>query len=281
MAVHRRLPAVATALTLLSSGALRAQEAVAPLLVPDAQPGASQGAGFHLRLGAGGLITPDYTGSQSYLFRPLPYVNATYGDVAALSYQDGLTVNAVRLGNFTAGPVARVRFGRSVSDNQNILRGLGDIGPSVEVGGFAAYGTGPVRLRAIVAQDVAGGHRGLVAEFGATYTRSVLTTAAGPWILVAGPSLTVVNSQYNRSVFGIDASQSSLSGRPRFRPDGGVEGAGISTTLVVPITRKIAVTALTGYNRLLSDAAKSPIVRNGVGSADQFTGGIFLTYRFF
>ena len=279
------LPAFAMALALLLSGALRAQETAAPLLVPDAQrdtqPGEPQKQGFHLRLGAGGLITPDYTGSKSYLFQPLPYVDATYGEVAALSYQDGLTVNAVHLGDFTAGPVARLRFGRSVSDNRTVLRGLGDIGPSVELGGFAAYDAGPINLRGIVAQDVAGGHKGLVAEFGASYTRPVFATAAGPWLLIAGPSLTVVDGQYNRSVFGINASQSKLSGRSIFRPGGGLEGAGFSTTLVVPITEKIAVTALAGYDRLLSDAARSPIVRNGVGSANQFTGGLFLTYQFF
>lgn len=280
MPFRRRLPAAALALTFLLPGISRAQEEAAPLLVPDAQPGEPQKEGLHVRLGAGGLVTPDYTGSKSYLFQPLPYVDATYGETAALSYQDGLTVNAVHLGDFAAGPVARLRFGRSVSDDRSVLRGLGDIGPSVELGGFAAYDAGPVNLRGVVAQDVAGGHRGLVAEFGASYTRPVFGTSAGPWLLIAGPSLTVVDGRYNRSVFGITPSQSRLSGRPVFRPGGGLEGAGFSATVVVPVTRRIAVTALAGYSRLLSDATRSPIVRDGVGSSNQFIGGLFLTYRF-
>ena len=203
------------------------------------------------------------------------------GDAVEHVGKPRLWINAVHLGDFTAGPVVRLRFGRNVSDNKAVLRGLGDIGPSVEVGGFASYDAGPINLRGIVAQDVAGGHKGLVAEFGASYTRPVFSTKAGPWLLIAGPSLTVVDGQYDRSVFGINPSQSRLSGRPVFRPAGGFERAGFSGTLVVPITKKIAVTALAGYNRLLSDAARSPIVRNGVGSANQFTGGLFLTYQIF
>lgn len=273
------LSAIAVVATLLMAGIARAQEVAAPLLVPDAQPGEPQKKGLQVRLGAGGLIIPDYSGSKSYQVQPLPYIDATYGETVALSYQDGLTVNAFHFGDFTAGPVARLRLGRNVSDNRAVLRGLGDVGPSVELGGFAAYDADPINLRAIVAQDVAGGHKGLVAEFGASYTRAVFGTAAGPWLLIAGPSLTVVDGQYNQSFFGITPSQSKLSRRPVFRPAGGLEGVGFSTTLVIPITKTIAVTALAGYNRLLSDAARSPIVGHGVGSANQFTGGLFLTYQ--
>lgn len=245
------------------------------------QSGPPEMTGFHLRIGGGALILPDYLGSKTYRTQPLPYISATYGDDVALSYIDGLTYNAVRLGGLTAGPVARVRIGQNESDNRRVLRGLGNVGTSLEVGGFVNYESGPFSARLVIAQDVASGNKGLIAELGAQYTVNVLETAAGPWMLSAGPSLSIVDSRYNRSYFGINEQQSFRSGRPLYRPGGGLESVGFSAQLVAPITRKIAVTALFGDDRLLSDAARSPIVRGGVGAANQLLGGVFLTYQLF
>jgi outer membrane scaffolding protein for murein synthesis (MipA/OmpV family) len=263
----------------LGTGRALAQESAAPLseAAPPSGPPASQG--LQVRLGAGVLAIPDYLGSRTYRAQPLPYVDATYGDFAALNYQDGLTLNAVRLGGLTAGPSLRVRFGQDESDNRRVLRGIGNVGTAVEAGAFAAYEAGSLRFRAVAGQDIAGGHKGFVAELGATYTTAVFGTAAGPWLLAAGPTLSLADGRYERSYFGIDPAQAARSGRPVYRPGGGAEGVGVAATLILPITRTVAITAVAALNRLLSDAAQSPLVRGGVGSANQLTGGVFLTYQ--
>jgi outer membrane scaffolding protein for murein synthesis (MipA/OmpV family) len=109
----------------------------------------------------------------------------------------------------------------------------------------------------------------------------VFGTSAGPWLLAAGPMLTLADARYEQSYFGIDPAQSARSGRPVYRPGGGVEGVGVGATLIVPITQKIAVTAVVGYTRLLGDAARSPIVRGGVGSPNQLIGGVFASYQLY
>ena len=281
MPFMHRLQAAVALLTLLLATPTSAQEAAAPLLVPNAQPGQPAKQGLSVRLGAGALAVPDYLGSKTYKGQPLPYIDATYGNLAQFSVQDGLTVNALHWGGLTAGPAVRIRFGQNESDNRRVLRGRGDLGTAVELGGFVAYDAGPINLRAVVGQDVAGGHKGFVADFGATYTRAVFGTSAGPWLLSAGPSLTLVDQTFNQAYFGVTPSQAARLGKPAYRPNGGVEGLGVSATLVVPITQKIAVTGLVGYNKLVSDASNSPLIRNHVGSSNQFTGGAFLTYQLY
>jgi outer membrane scaffolding protein for murein synthesis (MipA/OmpV family) len=48
----------------------------------------------------------------------------------------------------------------------------------------------------------------------------------------------------------------------------------------MPITDKIAVTTVANYGRLVGSAAGSPVVKQG-GSANQFFGGLFVTYTLF
>jgi hypothetical protein len=71
--------------------------------------------------------------------------------------------NLVNYDGFKAGPIARYRFGRDEDDN-NALDGLGDVNDSIELGGFLKYEIGIWSAGLTVAQDVAGGHEGLVAE---------------------------------------------------------------------------------------------------------------------
>jgi outer membrane scaffolding protein for murein synthesis (MipA/OmpV family) len=54
-----------------------------------AQEGPPQ-AVFSLSLGGGGLVAPDYPGSDRYGFQPVPALDASYADKVLLSVQDGL-----------------------------------------------------------------------------------------------------------------------------------------------------------------------------------------------
>eukprot|EP01037_Dinobryon_pediforme_P010979 gene10979-11060_t len=252
-------------------GHAHAQSPAVPVVVPDAPASQAQD-GLQIRLGAGALIAPRSAGSDRSKVTVLPYIDAAYGERVRVSVQDGLVVKAFQSNGFSAGPVVRLRLGQKESDDRRALHGLGNVGTSVELGGFVGYTIGDFEARVIVGQDVAGGHKGLVGELNATYSTAVFGTSAGPWIVATGPSLTIVDSRYNRSYFGVDAKQSARSGRPQYRPGGGLEAAGFAATLVIPIAKHVAVTGLLGYNRLLDDAARSPIVRKG-GSPNQFSAG--------
>lgn len=92
-------------------------------------------------------------------------------------------------------------------------------------------------------------------------------------------STTWADKNYNEAFFGVTAAQSQRSGLRRHQPEGGFKDAGLSLDLDYSLTDHWGINGRVGYKRLLGDAADSPLVENK-GSADQFSGGLFLTYRF-
>jgi outer membrane protein len=65
----------------------------------------------------------------------------------------------------------------------------------------------------------------------------------------------------------------------RYQPEGGFKDVGLTLDLDYSLTQNWGLTGRLGYKRILGDAADSPLVENR-GSADQFTSGLFLSYRF-
>lgn len=243
-------------------------------------PGAgARSDGWQVQVGGGGLVTPDFRGSTDYRVRALPYVSVKFGDAVEASVQEGVSFALVDRNGFSAGPLARFRFGQEEDDNRALV-GLGEVDPSLEAGGFLGYRRGPFSLRLTAGQDVIGGHGGGVTELGAALTAPIARTAAGPVLASAGPKMTFVTSKVNRAYFGVDGSQAAASGLPVFRPSGGLQAAGLNMMLIAPIAPKLSVVGFVGFERLLGDAAESPRVQQR-GSRDQASGGIFITYRLF
>lgn len=271
-ATPRGLTRAAALLACLPISALHAQQAGPPA---DAAPS------WNVNLGAGALAVPRYPGASRMRVLPVPAFDVSYGDIFAANFQDGVTLRVLNAGGFSAGPMVRVGLGRKVSDDRARLEGLGDIGESIELGGYAAYQLGNLRLRATATQDVAHGHRGLTGTLEASYFITLRDSAAGPWLLAAGPQLSLANHRYNQAFFGVTPSQSALSGLPQYRAGGGVQGAGLEVFMDVPVTSRISVSVLGNYTRLVGDAAKSPLVDHGRGDPNQFVAGLFATYRFF
>ena len=119
-------------------------------------------------LGAGGIVGPEFEGSEDYEVSPFPLIRVEnlYGFSLrgpAIDYElirERFKTTGLGL---RAGPSVGVDFGRDEDDN-DALRGLGDIDTSVLVGGFARVNFGPVLLRVSGGQDVADGHGGALVE---------------------------------------------------------------------------------------------------------------------
>jgi outer membrane scaffolding protein for murein synthesis (MipA/OmpV family) len=235
---------------------------------------------FVLNLGAGGLVAPYYPGATKYQALPLPSIDASYEDSAFVSFPDILRVDAlhfIRTGmpDLSAGPLVRFRFGRNQSDDPGQLRGLDNLPDTVELGGFVAYNLTPaVSVRANVGQSI-DDKEGLVADVGISYARQF-----GPLTLIGTPSVGLIDTNYARTYYGINTGQASASGRPYYRPGGGVERTGIAFAATLPVTDKVALVATGSYGRLVGQAADSPIVRQG-GSANQFVAALFVTYALY
>lgn len=213
---------------------------------------------FSLTLGVLGTVAPVYDGSDSYRFAAFPAIDLRYRDIAFASARDGLGLNLIRADWITAGPVVRYRFGRDADENR-ALRGLGDVGGTVEVGVLANIGTGPLRLRLEAAQGVNGdGHRGLQARADLTYAQPL-----GRRMLVSfGPSVSYGDSQFNQTYFGITRDQAARSGYAEYRPGAGIRDVGFGGSAVYRLGGGFALTAVAEVRRLLWDVADSPIVRD-------------------
>ncbi len=244
----------------------------APATAAEGEPEVSA---FSLSLGGGGILAPDYPGSNRYRVRPLPAVDAKYRDLVFLSVQDGLGANLVRAGGFTAGPLAVYQPGRHESDNSSALRGLGQVGDGIGVGGFATYALGDWTVKVTAVQDVTQGNRGLVVNPTLTYG-----TFLPPVVVAVTPGLTFADDRYNRSFFGISGAQSRRSGLPAYDADGGLNSADLALTAIYDLTDRVSLVGLAAYSRLLGEAADSPLVEDE-GSANQFALGLFLTYKLY
>jgi outer membrane scaffolding protein for murein synthesis (MipA/OmpV family) len=208
-------------------------------------------------LGALGAIRPDYEGSSDYGFSAFPVVDIRYGELFFASVRDGIGVNVIRTDWIKLAPVVRYRFGRDQDDN-DALRGLGDVNGTVEGGLLATIGPGPVQLRLEGVQGLNGdGHKGFFAQAAVTYG-----TAIGQRAFVSiGPSVTWTDSSFNRSYFGVTPDQSARSGYRVYDPGSGFKDVGLNVVGNYRLGSGFSLTAIAEVKQLLGDVADSPIVR--------------------
>jgi MipA family protein len=259
----------------LASGAAAAQER------PEAD-------GWSVTVGAGSLYSPVYEGDDDYNVSILPNVQLKYGDRFFASVQEGVGYNLVSRENLQVGPIARIKFSRQEDGDQTFavsggqtgdLRGLGDVDTSIELGGFAEYEIGGVRIGAEVRQAVSG-HDGLVADIDARWS-GVFTALGPPLIWSAGPRLRLTDDQYTSAYFGVTPAQAIASGLPQYEAGGGLYSYGVGAAAILPLTRDGAWSAvfLAGYDKLSGDAGDAPLVQLR-GDEDQATFGVFISYTF-
>lgn len=251
-----------------------------------AQP--SETGGWAITLGAGTLYSPSYEGDDDYSLSILPNIQLRYEDRFFASVQEGAGYNVINTSKWRAGPIARIRFSRDDDGDQSFaisggetddLRGLGDVDTSIELGGFAEYDLGNVKLSAELRQAVSG-HDGMVADLGARW-RGVYAGFGPPLIWSAGPRLRLVDDQYTSAYFGVTPAQSIASGLPVYEADGGLHSYGVGATAILPLSRDGAWSAvfLAGYDKLSGDAGDAPLVQLR-GDDDQATFGVFISYTF-
>ena len=158
-------------------------------------------------------------------------------------------------------------------DDYSDLEGLGDVSAAYEFGATIGYRYDFVRGFLTLRQGF-GGHHGVVGEVGVDLIAEPL-----PKLSVSlGPRLGLASSDYLDTYLGVDAEQSAASGLREFDPDGGIKGVGLEAEARYALTPAWSVVANAGYERLVGDAADSPVT--DVGSENQFTAGIGVTYRF-
>ncbi|WP_179906492.1 MipA/OmpV family protein [Rhabdonatronobacter sediminivivens] len=212
-------------------------------------------------LGPQAVIAPSYPGADSYTARPgaiFQLQNLRLGGVT-LSESDGWFD---RDGTGFRGSL-RVLSARKASDNPE-LQGLEDLSTALELGGGIYHKTREFQIYLDLRHGVTG-HRGWVGEAGIDmFLRPVdgLTLAAGPRVGFA-------DGGYMRQYFGVTGAESADSGLAAFTPGSGFHSAGVGLRAVYELNQDWAILGSVGYDRLIGDAGRSPIARQG--SRDQFS----------
>ena len=98
--------------------------------------------------------------------------------------------------------------------------------------------------------------------------------------LTVGPRASFANSEYLQTYLGVTPAEAALSKVLwAYAPGGGFKGVGLDATARYQFTPEWAVVSELIYERLIGDAADSPIVQVG-GDVNQLTAKLGLSYKF-
>jgi len=227
-----------------------------------------------VRVGAGAQVRPDFIGADSSEVAPLWRLNVARGTdpfkFSAPDYSFGIPL--VSTGGFSFGPAANLASGRKNSD---LDVPVGKVKTTIEAGAFASYQlSDSLYLRAETLKGL-GGHKGIVGLIGADQ----IWRDGDRYVFSIGPRVLFSDSRYQRAYFGVSPAAALASGLPAFRPSGGIHGVAAASSISYQFDPRWGLFGYGRYERLVGDAAKSPIVRE-LGSRNQLSGGLGLSYTF-
>jgi outer membrane protein len=234
------------------------------------------GSTWIVTLGGFGGAEPLFPGASAYAFalRPIADIYRA-GDRTWLSLPtDALSFTLYSAGDFRFGAAADYISNRSRHDD-SALRGLPGINYTWEAGAFAEYYPLPFLRTRIEALQGISGAEGLAANLMADY----ILSPDPAWLFTLGPRLCLVNTQYQSAFFSVSSADSGPSGLPAYHASGGLNSAGIDATIRYNLNEQLSLRAFAEWDRLVDDAADSPIVKLR-GSADQYQFGLGAAYRF-
>ena len=267
-----------------------AQDAApAPIPAPTASAGPDLGvfAGDYLTVALGPAYGPTYDGSNDYHLFALPLVQARWHGIQVSPRGGGVSTDFIP-GPFNLGVAAKVRFNRTGDTHDPVVNSLGKLKTAIEVGPTAGVSFAKVldpydslSLSVDAVWDVAGAHKAMVIDPSITYFTPLSRGIAASLSLGAEYG----DGKFMDYYYRVTPAQSIVSGLPGFDPDGGgFTKVGANLLVGFDLNGNLAdggfAIALVGsYNRMIGDAARSPIVSIR-GSRDQWIGGVLLGYTF-
>jgi outer membrane protein len=246
----------------------------ATTLTTAAYPAMAEEASNHqyvIDLGAGVMADPRYPGSDEIILSPLPliFVGKFFvpGVGEVISEDD-------RIERFSIYPSFNFNGKRDSSESDK-LAGLDDVDWALELGLGMAYRFDWIRGFVEVRQGF-NGHSGQVAEFGIDF----IANPTEDLQLEVGPRAGWGSDSYMDTYFGITAAEDAASSLYNQSHDAkaGFNTVGVAATASYDLTDDFTFHMRGGWDRLIGDAADSPIVKEG--SVNQFYGGVGITYEF-
>ena len=228
-----------------------------------------------ISFGAGVQFTPEFPGADKLQLGPLFTGGARReGEpIPGRAPDDGFGFSLIGRGG-------RVEFGPMIAfqgerDEDDVGVPIGDVDFAFEPGIFVNINASDrLRLRAEARRGF-DGHEGWQGDLGMDYFIRPDESS----VISIGPRLRLADAEYMQTYFGVTPAQAVATGLPAFEADGGVRAIGIVAGLNRDLSRNFGIYAYAQYDRLIGDAANSPIVRQ-FGSENQFAAGIALYFNF-
>ena len=235
--------------------------------------GAQDNRDIRVRLGLGAQFVPEYVGADKNELAPLFDIDIARGDnpFKFEAPDDNFGLGIVDAGGFTFGPAANIQSSRKDSD---VGAAVGKVKTTLELGAFGQYEANGFRVRADALQGV-NGHKGLIASVGA----DKIWRDGDKYVFSVGPRVMFSDAKYQRAYFGVTPAAALATGLPTYRPSSGIHAVAIASGLSAQLNERFGMFGYARYERLVGDAAKSPIVRQ-FGSRNQFSVGAGLNYTF-
>lgn len=267
----RRVLAILAAAALPAAPALAADMAVdTPVAVTAVNEG------WIVTLKATGVITPKFEGAAKYGVSGYPGLSLRrpgqpwkFG-----APDDGFGFPVIDTEWFQAGPVGRVRSERDSSDVRK-FRGMDDVNWGIEPGAFIEfYPLEVVRVRGELRHGVYG-HHGFVGNIAADYIQRFDNITVS-----IGPRTELGDGKFMDKYYGVDFSEAVANGRVgTYKAKGGFKSVGAAAALTYDWTEHWSTTAFGGYDRLVGEAARSPVART-LGTKNAYTIGLGVAYSF-
>jgi len=217
------------------------------------------------------MAKPRYPGSDEVIAVPFPIISV--GKFFIPGIGDVIDADAP-VNRFSIYPSFNFNGRREASDS-NELEGMKDVDWALEVGLGLAYRHDWIRGFVEVRQGF-NGYSGQVAEFGIDF----IANPTEDLELMIGPRAGWGSDDYMDTYFGItndEAAESPVYDNS-YDVEAGFNTVGLAATASYGLTEDLTFHLRGGWDRLIGDAADSPIVKEG--SENQFYGGAGVSYQF-
>lgn len=290
--ISRSLAGLAAASGLLLAAPAFAQDQVADVPI---EPSETVFSGDYLSIGVGVAYNPSYTGSDDYVFTPLPIIQGSLGGIDISPRAGGITLDFIQDSpggpGIDLGVAGRIRSNRASDIKDVIVERYGELDTAYEVGPSAGISFPAVlnpydslSLKADALFDVGGAHGGMTVSPSVTYFTPLSRGMAASLSVGAEWADADFHDYYFR-VDPINYVGPAADALPAFDPDGGgFTSVGANLLLGVDLDGDLAngglaLVVIGGYSRVLGDAADTPFTSIR-GSRDQYLAAVGVGYTF-
>jgi outer membrane protein len=295
--MHFRLAAVMFAAALpfaLPVVALAQSAPDAPVTSPPPSDAGSRGVfdGNYLTIGAGGIYSPSYEGSNNMTFSAIPLIQGRVKGIDIDPRPSGVALDFIPDGHdakfgFILGPVAGYSRNRAHNIKDPVVIAAGRLKSAIDVGvtgGIVAYKVldayDSLTFSTDVKWNINGASKGMQILPSLTYT----TPVSHAMLVSLGVNAKHVDGDYARYYYSVTPLQSDRSGLPIYNAHKGWASVGATLLAAYDLDGNLAnggfaIIGLGSYNKLMNDAKDTPFTSIR-GSSNQWTVGGGVAYTF-